>query len=591
MSNGKKENKSSWDEPNKDRQFVPSLGGAAQQSSPERTSVPLQNQQVYPGMGESMRVGQYQGKIIGSSPIFADTGMYLPVGAIEAQRAAADQAAAQKEQQLQQDRLNFELPESPTIEEDPRFQFKLRDKFDEMVNGYTQAAKQRHGAQWTTALKSDSTKIGRQFKSDLAKLETVANVSDQTLGKVSEVLKDQRTTREKNYSPETIDLAKQIEQTKGEFENADPMKLLDTLGRFQESANLDSLIQETGVIDRVATSVTKEVSGMVQDGRYDKAESTFVESGEQHADAKAEELTRADGRFSDFSKDRVKKHLMAGLKHQYKEDILRMRERDFNKSMGDAASVEDVRVERDKDVKVGVRFESEDVDETANVDWNVDYGVSVGSKESETFSGANVIAIPEGTQFNDEQKELIRPGEQEMSMNGKVKEFMRVGDRSVMRVEADVPVRQEDSQALQDIAELQKEIDQLKGQGGGAGAFGVDDEGEGADVPEATKKRIKTKQQAIKKIKSDYGFEKKDVYVDMKDHYSYQMQHRPNKTRAFIKSWIGGKKVKVNEETIDVGALPDNEQVNFNATSLAQEWGGWHEVADAIDSGELKIVE
>lgn len=592
MANGKENNEdeNTWDDFDSDRKFIPGIfEGSGMDRSPDRMSVPLKNSQIYPGANQSLQVGQYQGSVIGSSPIFADTGMYMPVGALEAQKAAAQEAESQRQQQLQQDRLDFEAPEAPTIEEDARFNFKLREKFDEMLNSYTQAAEQRHGPNAYTALKSDSTKIGRQFKSDLAKLDTIANVSDQTLGKVSEVLKDHRTEREKNYSPETLKLAKDIERLKGDFEDADPMDLIGKLGQFQESANLDALIQNTKVLDRVATSVTKEVSGMREDGRYDVAESTFVESAERHADIKAEELTRGDGRFSDYEKDRVKKHLLSGIKSQYKEDILRMRERDFNQDMGDAPSVEEVRVERDKNVLVGVRFEAEGVDETANVNWNVDYAVNVGSKESETFSGANVIAIPEGTQFNDDQEELIGPGKQEVAMNGRVKEFMRIGDKSVMRVEADVPVKKGDSQALKDIAELQKDIDNLKG--GGGDAYGVDNEGEGGDVSEATKKRIKSKEKAIERIKRDYGFEKKDVYVDMKDHYSYQMQHRPNKTKAFIKSWLGGRTLKVNEEMVDVGALPSDQQTEFDATDLASQWGGWDQVADAVDSGELKIAE
>lgn len=566
------ENKEEKKSSGKSRKFIAPPGGGGGRfgigdvirpdlgTTPDRVSTPLRSSQAQPGLGESIKVGQYSGKLLGSSPIFVGTGGYFPSAAIETQKAAADEQRADiaaKEQQLMQQQLDFEMPERPDLE-DKRFQQRLNDKFHEEVEKSVQESKQRYGPRWASALKSEGTEIGRRFKQRMNNLDTVAANFDQFTKLASKIEEDRRTTKEKLYSEETHQILDQFKRKVGAFEGGRLVNLAKAQNLLESSVNLDNYLNDSGIIDDLSANVTQTLQD-VEGAPFGSKERQKIVANNVNELAERQSTRLKENQFKydeNVSKEDIKNRIIDSMEGKYEESIAQTYEPDEGyAATGDAPTPEDVSLGYDKKMfEGGTSWVSPsgssdvwDSKDTPISEKNIVAPVQGAPEES--ITGADVAVSVGGNANSDD---LRRWGQH---MSGQVTGYVRDQEKGkdYMEMKADLPADDATLSAAKDIEKKTREISDLRMMMQGA------DESRVGQIRSA----IDSKKDVIRRLKREGNFKSSTVYLNMDgDHYAEQYSRRPN----VMKKWISEWNMKLSPEVQQAIGAPDsvtgNELVN-----------------------------
>jgi hypothetical protein len=173
--------------------------------SPEQ--IGLQGSALYPGMGESINVGNYSGSIVGSNSIYVPTGNILPIDPILARKKAIDDAARKRAMELTKPVAS---PNVPTFT-DARFQEKLNNDVLGFHNNLVKQAQSRYGEMWSKMLQDKSTDLGFKYLQGMKNYENIVKNVNQ--------ITDLVATTEEGLKNKTMTLSTEGKQLFNEYKN------------------------------------------------------------------------------------------------------------------------------------------------------------------------------------------------------------------------------------------------------------------------------------------------------------------------------------------------------------------------------------
>lgn len=240
----------------------------AQTTSPV-TAVSPGQAALMPGLSQPINVGQVGGQIIGSQPIFVESGQIAPWGAFmqqQEQRQIAQQGqdelanvAAREEALANKARakaFKFDKPTVPTVE-DPFFQESLNKDANSAIESFKARARQVHGDDWQVALKSD-TKVGREFQETMDGLNIVARNANLIIEKFGEV-EAGLLSGEVYYTDGVKESFRDYQQMMGKYSDGDVTALVDArqnLARLSGEIELNHYLKDSGILTKVIGEVT-----------------------------------------------------------------------------------------------------------------------------------------------------------------------------------------------------------------------------------------------------------------------------------------------------------------------------------------------
>tara|TARA_R100000995_G_scaffold17407_1_gene6902 strand:- start:549 stop:2783 length:2235 start_codon:yes stop_codon:yes gene_type:complete len=212
--------------------------------------------ELFPNYDRPIKVGSYQGKVVGNVDIFVGEGNLLPLGLI-AQRNKSQQKAAAKRSKIRKKVLNL-----LDIDTAQQFQKGFDEKMDDLLQEYGEKTN------WKFEVLADvSNPLALKYRSDMRQMKRLSREQKDADKRADAVLKGMKKS-EGFYPPVVIQSAMRIKE--GQF---DIDKLLSKKGRkewFETSSNLvayDNMtnVLDTKVVDNIKADIVPMINGIFKE--------------------------------------------------------------------------------------------------------------------------------------------------------------------------------------------------------------------------------------------------------------------------------------------------------------------------------------
>lgn len=265
-----------------------------------------------PGINLPLRVGGTSGQLTGSRDIFVSRAQAVPFALLERRRAAQQQAALKRSQDLGRFKLD-----KPALSKDPRFNRNLVETANKSTDIFIDRATKQFGSREAglAALTSTSTKIGREFAQEMDNLEILAGEIDQIVDLNAEIDKAIQDG-DQFVSDETLKLHQDFKNLTGDFTGgtaSGAASFRDKLTQLQTSQSLDQFFKENDILKSIEGEIIQTAG--VDDSRVDqfRTSTRFEKDFEKGARAQAK-ATKQNASFrnrQDLSEEDIFKRIMA----------------------------------------------------------------------------------------------------------------------------------------------------------------------------------------------------------------------------------------------------------------------------------------
>lgn len=265
-----------------------------------------------PGISLPLAVGGTSGQLTGSRNIFVAQNQAVPFALLERRRAAQQQAAIKRAQDLERFKLR-----KPALSKDPRFNRNLVETANEFTDIFIDRATKQFGSREAAmaALTSPSTKIGREFAQQMDNLEILAGEVDQVVDLNAEVEKAIESG-DQFVSDETLKLHNEFKNLSGKFLQGDAFgaaSFRDKLTQLQTSQSLDQFMKDNDVLSSISGEIIQRAG--IDDSRADQFRTTtrYTENFEEGARAQAKAMKQnvAFRNRQDLTEDDIFNRIMA----------------------------------------------------------------------------------------------------------------------------------------------------------------------------------------------------------------------------------------------------------------------------------------
>lgn len=211
-----------------------------------------------PGINLPLRVGGTSGQLTGSRDIFVPRAQAVPFALLERRRAAQQQAALKRAEDLSKAKG---LPEIDKIN-DARFNRNLVNTFNDFTKIFEKRALNLAGGDQEVArelLTDTRTEIGRDFATQVSNLNQLAGEFNQIADDVAKI----KIAQQKGgqfVSKADRDLVSDFDSLQKSFKDGDPfnaVNLLRTRKRIGATRSLEGVLKDTNVLASVKASIIK----------------------------------------------------------------------------------------------------------------------------------------------------------------------------------------------------------------------------------------------------------------------------------------------------------------------------------------------
>lgn len=249
----------------------------------------LRRSDIFPGIDDPILKGTSTSQTLGTQPIFVGSGGFAPLGILDKQNAAYDEARRKRMER----KASVKLGDSPSLK-DTRFQKQLDSAFIENQQQFINKAKQLHGDNWDLALQGN-TDVGRQFRQSLQEFQTVKRGADEFYDKAI-AIEDQIEQGQLVISDKTNQLFEDYKQMKGDFQGGNPLALMNKVKQVESSIQVDGWLNKN-VLPKLQAEIRQFVSANKDRGDFNQIYRTKITSIEKQADAIAKRLKSRGGAF------------------------------------------------------------------------------------------------------------------------------------------------------------------------------------------------------------------------------------------------------------------------------------------------------
>ncbi len=222
---------------------------------------PIGVQNQFPGLISPTRVGQFQGRITGSTPLFAAS-VVFPFAVADARNRALQEAAAQRKQRLQLLQAKFKIPQGPAQfkRQIDSAAFNLLDtSFDEAVRVFGSSDAATEALLGPGALFNPS---GRKFQEQFAVIKEMRDKAvflDEASRKILDLESKPEIFIPKAFRDAAINIQGGLLDLQAAVD--DPSQFAQTVGNLQTFDNITNLIN-TQVLPKLQPSIRIAIEEM-----------------------------------------------------------------------------------------------------------------------------------------------------------------------------------------------------------------------------------------------------------------------------------------------------------------------------------------
>jgi hypothetical protein len=295
---------------------------------------------LYPGMGESINVGNYSGSIVGSNSIYVPTGNILPIDPILARKKAIDDAARKRAMELTKP---VAAPTVPAFT-DARFQEKLNNDVLGFHNNFVKQAQSRYGEMWSKMLQDPNTDLGSKYLQGMKNYENIVkNVNQITdlVATTEEGLKNKTMT----LSPEGKKLFNEYKNLAGNFSDYDTVMNTDfeTLQkRMLGVQDINNYLNDSKIMTTLEAEVKGNYSYNDKGGYYvnkNNEKTTYKNIINDLTESLSKNTFDYEIENGFMTKEDIKAALDARLKDSFKQTGSITQKTEFNYSTGEAEEI------------------------------------------------------------------------------------------------------------------------------------------------------------------------------------------------------------------------------------------------------------
>jgi len=241
-----------------------------------------------PGINQPLRVGGTSGQLTGSRDIFIAQNQAVPFALLERRRAAQQQAALKRSEDLGR----FKLVK-PKLSKDPRFNKNLVNTANDFTDIFVDRATKQFGSREAglAALTNPGTKIGREYIQQMDNLEVLAGEVDQVVDLNAEVEKSIEEG-DQFVSDETLKLHNDFKKLQGDFAKGSAFgaaSFRDKLSDLQTSQSVDQYFKENDTLKNIEGEILQK-AGVSDKGDSFRTTTRFTQDFEKGARAQAKAI-------------------------------------------------------------------------------------------------------------------------------------------------------------------------------------------------------------------------------------------------------------------------------------------------------------
>jgi len=223
-------------------------------------------------------------------PIFVANQALTPLGILDKKDAAIDAARRKQAEQ----RAKFKLDKANRLK-NANFQKSFDDAFVGNQGQFINEAKTLYGDNWTLALGSDATDVGRRYRQSLSNFTTLKDQADAFTDKAAEI-KSRMENGDTSVSEKTAQLVADAENAIGQFSEGNPVDLVGKMDQMWASVNIDKHLNEN-IFKNLQAIEDKYMSGVMSDNEYHTQISSHTKRIGDQADQIAARLKKPNGVF------------------------------------------------------------------------------------------------------------------------------------------------------------------------------------------------------------------------------------------------------------------------------------------------------
>ena len=204
-----------------------------------------------------------RGTSVGGVPIFVANQALTPIGILDKKQKAIDEARKKRAEQASK----FKLEKAQRLK-NANYQKSFDEAFNANTARFVNEAKTIYGDNWTLALGSDKTDVGRKYRQSLSNFQTLKDRADQFTDRAAEI-KKRIEAGDASVSEKTARMVREVEGAIGSFSEGKTVDLLGKMDQLNASVNIDNWLNDN-IFPNLKQIETKYLSSLMTDKDYEE---------------------------------------------------------------------------------------------------------------------------------------------------------------------------------------------------------------------------------------------------------------------------------------------------------------------------------
>ena len=231
-----------------------------------------------------------RGTSVGGVPIFVANQALTPIGILDKKQKAIDEARKKRAEQASK----FKLEKAQRLK-NANYQKSFDEAFNANTARFVNEAKTIYGDNWTLALGSDKTDVGRKYRQSLSNFQTLKDRADQFTDRAAEI-KKRIEAGDASVSEKTARMVREVEGAIGSFSEGKTVDLLGKMDQLNASVNIDNWLNDN-IFPNLKQIEEKHLSGIMTDEDYKTQINTHTKRILSQAQGIAQRLKKPNGVF------------------------------------------------------------------------------------------------------------------------------------------------------------------------------------------------------------------------------------------------------------------------------------------------------